>query len=326
MSRWFGVGASALLAHSGCQLPSRQVDPENLGTLYPETSASGRPLDAFTDAGAERVASHAAGARCVQPPEDTSRMSKHSPGRPSCHDASVLESLDARGTPRYACVWKPSRRGPAGRLPLLVLFHRDAESPTDFESSWGVRSWVDGLRWGKRREERGVVVLAPQGRRMLGPDGLAFQKGGVDNPDIDMTATWVNDLVRQGIVDSSRIYALGEGTGAWMAELFAKSRPDDVAAFAMLEAQPRLAWSCAFGDAPPSIVLADVCADRSLEGEGGSGEIVWIDDHGLPTSQLDRVCPRNRRTGPWAKAMSNVGMPFFSRHTLRTGRRFDIPR
>src|SRR6185295_5811377 len=99
-----------------------------------------RKAAAQKDAGARAAGSTGAGAAkppkppearppsegsCVAEQGQPGRELRKTLGRPPCRGAQVLETRDAEGSPRYACVIAPSGVATRAPLPLIVFFHAD---------------------------------------------------------------------------------------------------------------------------------------------------------------------------------------------------------
>ena len=93
---------------------------------------------------------------------------RRSAGR-RCRGAQVLETRDAEGSPRYACVIAPSGVETRAPLPLIVFFHADGDNPTSVDKETGLRKL--GATWNLTGDpaHAGFIVLAPQGRAFKTP-------------------------------------------------------------------------------------------------------------------------------------------------------------
>lgn len=183
-------------------------------------------------------------------------------GRPACRSEQILESRDADGSPRYACVMMQGAEARAP-LPLIVLFHGPEGTPAQIDKRTNWKKLAAKFDMTGDPAHQGFVVLMPQGR-LLRRDrsGAIFDTDyiGDGNVDVDTVDAYVADLTKKGLVDARRVYAVGESKGGRMAATWAMLRADKVAAFATFGSDaPPAAWTCADSPPPPALLMYRAC-------------------------------------------------------------------
>jgi dienelactone hydrolase len=277
---------------AACSTPSSGVDGGDLLGVFERDAgagaASARPSAARRDAGPGGTSAPAAQPPKppeVRPPSEGScvaeqgrprRELRKTLGRPPCRGAQVLETRDAEGSPRYACVIAPSGVETRAPLPLIIFFHAEGDSPTSVDKKTGLRKL--GATWNLTGDpaHAGFILLAPQGRAFKAPSQAERERGatpytpsapfdaeftGEDNVDVATVDTFVDQLIQRKLVDRRRVYALGASYGGHMAATYAMLRADRVAAFATYGSDaPPATWACP-GPPPPAMVVYRACDD-----------------------------------------------------------------
>jgi polyhydroxybutyrate depolymerase len=109
-------------------------------------------------------------------------------------------------------------------VPLLVDFHSIGSS------GWGELS---SSRYPAVTDPEGVIIAFPDG--LKGPAGAAWNMGPccvVDVDDVAFTRAVVADVAKSACIDSKRVYAVGELTGAGLVHYLACHAADVLAAVA----------------------------------------------------------------------------------------------
>jgi len=352
--------ASWVLAISvvgSCTTPSSDVDGGDLlGVFDRDASADARdartrrPADAATDArgSGDGSASDAAGvddagvrvrvapgSTCIAPEGLPNREIHRTVGRPACRDAQILEWRDAEGSPRYACVFAPKGVETRAPLPLVVFFHEGLDDPTSVDKKTGLRKLGAHLNMTGDPAHAGFIVLAVQGRAILGgKQGTIFDTDytGADSVDLAAVDHFYDELATKGLVDARRVYTLGASWGGRMAATYAMARADRVAAFATYGSDaPRAVWSCA-GPPPPAVVLYRACdtpfpcesVERWLRARDGlAAETEWVrlgaGNEDEPNCSVRNRCSALKGTAHhrrWPKEREADIFKFFAQHTL----------
>jgi poly(3-hydroxybutyrate) depolymerase len=344
------------LASHGCELPSRDVDGRDvMGVFERDGGVDGGVVARSPEAPATSTASADAAVRappvsrapaagmCVEASGQPNRDIRRTVGRPACRRGRILEHRDAEGAPRYACLFGPSGAEATAPLPLLIFFHPGHADPTIVRKATGLpQKSLDfelaTAKTGKGERERapraGYWILAPQGRALFGEKrGVVFDTEYVseDNVDIQTVDQFIDAIVAEGIVDRSRIYAMGWGAGGEMATLYASVRADRIAALAAFAtAPPRATWSCPTPPTPAAIFYRACDAVTSCEAVE-----TWLrarDDHRAETLAMrlgaadaaEGHCAVNK-CGPklgtanhqrWPKGVERRVLEFLAGHTL----------
>lgn len=343
------------LVCQGCELPSKDVDGRDvMGVFERDAGVDGGVVARAPEAPPSATSSADAAVRapsvsrppapgmCVEPAGQPNRDLRRTVGRPACRRGRILEHRDADGAPRYACLFGPSEA--TSPLPLVVFFHPGHADPTivrkatslpqkalDFEIVAPSAAKGEG---GERSKRKGYWILAPQGRALFGEKrGVVFDTEYVseDNVDIQTVDHFVDSIAAEGIVDRSRVYAMGWGAGGEMATLYASVRADRVAALAAFATSPpRATWSCPTPPTPAAIVY------RACDAVTSCQEVeTWLrarDDHRAETLALrlgaadteEGHCAVNE-CGPklgtanhqrWPKGAERRVLEFLAGHTL----------
>lgn len=256
-------------------------------------------------------------------------------GRPACRDAQVLEWRDADGSPRYACVFSPKNVETRAPLPVILFFHGAYDDPTIIDKETTLRK--HGARFSLTGDpaHTGFIVLAVQGRAILGGRyGTTFDTDytGTDNVDIAAADHFLQEIINKKLVDKRRVYTMGNSWGARMAITYAMVRADRVAAFAVYGTDaPPAKWTCP-GPPPPGFVAYRACdsffpcesverwlsARESLSAETASLRLGSFNNE-EPHCALRNKCPEikgaaNHRR--WPKNREIDMLRALARHTL----------
>ncbi len=333
------ASAAAWIA-AACSTPSSGVDGGDLLGVFEQDAGAAaadggqpRPSAARQDAGARAAGPASAAAPPTKPPEARppsegscvaeqgrpGRELRKTLGRPPCRGAQVLETRDAEGSPRYACVIAPSGVETRAPLPLIVFFHADGDNPTSVDKETGLRKL--GATWNLTGDpaHAGFIVLAPQGRAFKTPSQAERERGakmytatapfdveftGEGNVDVATVDAFVDQLLEKKLVDRRRIYALGGSYGGHMAATYAMMRADRVAAFATFGSDappaelgvlgpPRPRW--------PSTARATTCS-RVSRSSGGCARATR-------SPRTPRSCASTRPAGTSPTARSGTAAP-----------------
>lgn len=345
------LSASLPAALVSCSSPSSNVDGGDLLGVYDPKDA-GSDADAASDARAPKDAGNKekppgvspgptkerkpVTGTCIAKQGEPDRELRRTLGRPACRGDEILESRDADGSPRYACVI--GARGAEARapLPLLIFFHGAEGTPATVDKRTAWKKLAAKFNLSGDPAHPGFVVLLPQGR-LLKRDkrGAIFDTDfiGEGNVDVTLVDQLVEDLRKRGLVDPRRVYSIGESDGGRMAATYAMWRADKVAAFAAFASDaPPAAWTCSDTPPPPALLLYRACdavtACDDVEGwararEKMSAETVSI-RLGEGTQEelhcaLKNKCSKAKGTANherWPKGREEDILRFFSKHAL----------
>ncbi|WP_437873293.1 alpha/beta hydrolase family esterase [Sorangium sp. So ce363] len=364
------AGAAAWLA-AACSTPSSGVDGGDLLGVFEQDAGAAaadggqpRPSAARQDAGARAAGPASAAAPPTKPPEARlpsegscvaeqgrpGRELRKTLGRPPCRGAQVLETRDAEGSPRYACVIAPSGVETRAPLPLIVFFHADGDNPTSVDKETGLRKL--GATWNLTGDpaHAGFIVLAPQGRAFKTPSQAERERGtkmytptapfdveftGEGNVDVATVDAFVDQLLEKKLVDRRRIYALGGSYGGHMAATYAMMRADRVAAFATFGSNaPPAEWACP-GPPPPAMAVYRACDDtfpcesverwlRARDALSAHTSFLRLDEAGRdePHCALRNRCSAKKGAinhARWPKSRETDLLRFFAGHVLALG-------
>ncbi len=272
---------------------------------------------------------------CVAPEGQPDHDVRRTLGRPPCRGAQVLEWKDGDGSPRYACVVAPPGVETRAPLPLVVFFHDPTDNPSAVDKKTALRKSGAVYDLAGDPAHTGFIVLAPQGRHILGGKrGSVFDTDytGADNVDVATVDHFIAELDGKGLVDHRRVYTLGASYGGHMAATYAMMRADKVAAFAAYATDaPRASWSCG-GPPPPGMVLYRACdgffscesVERWLRARDGvQAETAWLrlgaGNEEEPSCATRNKCTPLRSEGNhhrWPKGREADVLAFFKRHAL----------
>jgi dienelactone hydrolase len=196
---------------------------------------------------------------------------------------------DSDGTPRYACLWKPSSM--PGPMPLLVYLHPSMAS-AEWVTDTDLLDRIDTLDLSGDPARPGFILLAPQGRfshhyygfsptslnqatdaigtgwdtwyRQLNPDGDVTVNGVLYKENVDAAAIdhFIQQMVATGLVDTNRIYISGWSNGAAMAYLYALNRPNIAAMASYSALNPYAAFDDTCKQTPVAGVPANISQSR----------------------------------------------------------------
>ncbi len=194
-------------------------------------------------------------AKAGEPKQGTGRVGR----RPACRGATILEHQGPERAPRYACVFSPRGATERAPLPLLIFFHDVHDDPSALHKKTHLRKHYRTFDLSGEPQHAGFIVLAPQARRLAGVLRFDSDYHADENADVQALDKFVQQLQDQGLIDPTRIYALGHGRGGEMAALYSMLRPARVAAFATFASNAAaFRWSCS-EPAPPAAILYRAC-------------------------------------------------------------------
>lgn len=267
--------------------------------------------------------------------------------RPPCRAAQVLETRDAEGSPRYACVITPPGVETRAPLPLIVFFHAEGDTPTSVDKKTGLRKLGASFNLTGDPAHAGFIVLAPQGRAFKSPSQAERERGGSthtpiapfdaeftgeSNVDVTTVDHFIDELLARKLVDPRRIYALGASYGGHMAATYAMLRADRIAAFATYGSDsPPAEWACP-GPPPPAMVVYRACDDlfpcesverwlRARDALSSHTPFLRLDEANRdePHCALRRRCTAKKGAlnhARWPKSRETDILRFFAGHAL----------
>lgn len=265
--------ALAPVAFFACSTPSTGVDGGDLLGVYEKSDASadaaptakpskdgGKPKNVSVPPGPTRERKPVAGS-CLAKQGEADHDLRRTLGRPACRD-EIVETRDADGSPRYACVMAKGAETRAP-LPLIVLFHGPEGTPAQIDKRTNWKRLAQKFDMTGDPAHPGFVVLMPQGRLLRSDrSGAVFDASyvGDGNVDVDLVDKLIADLTKRGLVDARRVYTVGESKGGKMAAMYAMLRADKVAAFATFGSEgPAISWTCADSPPPPALLMYRAC-------------------------------------------------------------------
>ncbi len=217
---------------------------------------------------------------CVRPATDVTEPSITDPSPvPRCaHSALTVETFEAGGFTRHACVARPPGASTESLAPLVLFLHPGGADGADtLALSTQLLSRFEDYDWGAGA--RGFFIAAIHGRNLHYPT-LADRDGrhhdflfrDLDapsrNPDLAAMDTLVQRLLPEG-VDPRRIYVMGWSNGGFFGQMFA------IARHAPTTAGYRVAAAAVFATADPFAgVERDPRTDETLpDHECGLSEV-----------------------------------------------------
>lgn len=157
---------------------------------------------------------------------------------PTCNLALWDERLtrNVLGFTRHACIHRPSGASSSSKRPLLLWFHPGGEGSADLAATeTGLVVKADSFDLTGDPARPGFILVSVQGRNLRFPttaprDGQHHDfyfrdlNSPSTNPDIANVDALIDEIVQEGIVDSSRIYVSGWSNGAFFSQLYAMAR------------------------------------------------------------------------------------------------------
>lgn len=336
-------------AVSSCSTPSSSVDGGDLLGVFDRDAGS---TDAAADARSSKDAGKPAKApavapgptkerkpvtgTCVAKQGEADRELRRTLGRPACRGDEIIETRDADGSPRYACLMGARDAAPRAPLPLIVFFHGPEGTPATIDKRTAWKKLAPKFDVTGDPSHPGFLVLLPQGR-LLRRDktGAIFDTDfiGEGNVDVALVDQLIEGLTKRGLVDARRIYTAGESKGGLMAATYAMLRADRVAAFATFASDaPPAQWTCADTPPPPALVMYRACdAVTSCDSveqwvrarEKAQAETIAIRlGDGTQTEvhcAMKNKCTKTKGTvnhERWPKGREEDILRFFARHAL----------
>jgi len=148
------------------------------------------------------------------------------------------------------------------RAPLVLLFHGAPSNGRDAQMFMGFDAVADA---------RGFIAVYPNGIAGswgVGCDCTEADARGID--DVLLVRSLIEQLEREGLVDGSRVHAVGYSQGAMFSHRLACDLSDRLAAVAAVAGEmPRLVSARCAPTRPLSIVMLHGTADRNVPWEGG---------------------------------------------------------
>ena len=221
--------------------------------------------------------------------------------------------------------------------PLIVFFHGPPEGPASVDRQTGLRGLSSRFRFADGGESKGFFILSPQGRALSNRGGeKAFDSEYTadDNVDVAMVDHFVSELLREGRVDTQRMYTMGASDGGRMAALYAMLRSDRVAAFATYASEgPSAQWRCP-SSPPAAMVVYRACdpetpcetverwvMSREKMGAETASLRLGIMGESEPFCALRRACSRDEGLGNhsrWPRTRDEDILRFLREHALAT--------
>ena len=157
---------------------------------------------------------------------------------PDCDPEEWDERLtqNIMGLTRYTCIHRPSGASVSSPRPLVVWFHPGGAGGADLAArETGLVDKADTFDLTGDPSRPGFILASIQGRNLRFPteaprDGLHHDFYFRDlaspskNPDIANTDALIDTLVREGIVDTDRIFVAGWSNGGFFGQLYAIAR------------------------------------------------------------------------------------------------------
>ncbi|MEZ4308686.1 MAG: hypothetical protein R3F14_11630 [Polyangiaceae bacterium] len=271
------VPVAVALTATSCSTPSSSVDGGDLMGVFDKDAGSvadaaasarprkdgGKPGKApAVPPGPTKQRSPVTGT-CVAKQGEADRDLRRILGRPACRGDEIIETRDAHGSPRYACVMGGRGADTRAPLPLIVYFHGPELTPAqiDKRSTW--KRLASKFNLTGDPAHPGFVMVLPQGRLLRrDKSGAIFDAEhiGEGNVDVALVDELIGTLEKRGLVDRHRIYTLGESKGGLMAATYAMLRADKVAAFAAFASEaPPASWTCENVPPPPALLMYRAC-------------------------------------------------------------------
>lgn len=165
---------------------------------------------------------------------------------PVCKQGKLLKFAQD-GLRRYACLNLPPQAqgnaAPAGtKWPLLIYLHGSRTMPESlYLEGKNLFTLHDQYPLSKDPAVKGVIILAPEGRRATPWPASDFQTGtgfhwdewyrnSTENLDAKAVDHFLDEVIATGQVDPRQIYVFGWSNGAYMAALYGVWRGDRIAA------------------------------------------------------------------------------------------------
>jgi dienelactone hydrolase len=217
---------------------------------------------------------------------------------PKCSGGKLLGPWnDSAGTPRYACLYLPSKAS-SSPLPLVVYLHPSL-ADADSIGITNLLKTINTANVSDNPQNPGFILLAPEGRntthlypsfdskgpgwdnwyRQISPSGEVTVGGTTyaENVDAATIDHFIDLETATGKVDPNRIFVTGWSNGAAMAFLYGLSRPN-IAAIAPYSAPN------------PFGAFNDPCQQTPVAGAPGGNSQLQIFNPGLPTDHLHNNC------------------------------------
>ena len=339
----------ALVAVTSCSTPSSTVDGGDLLGVFDRDAGStdaaadarpskdgGKPTKPPTVAPGPTKERRPVAGTCVAKQGEPDHELRRTLGRPACRGDEIIETRDADGSPRYACLMGAKDAASRAPLPLLVFFHGPEGTPATVDKRTAWKKLAPRFDLTGDRAHPGFLVLLPQGR-LLQRDktGAIFDTDfiGEGNVDVALVDQLIEGLMKRGLVDARRIYTAGESKGGLMAATYAMLRADRVAAFATFASgAPPAQWTCEGAPPPPALVMYRACdAVTSCDSveqwvrarEKAQAETIAIRlGDGTQTElhcAMKNKCTKTKGTvnhGRWPKGREEDILRFLARHAL----------
>jgi len=166
---------------------------------------------------------------------------------PMCGGTGTVLSdyRDNNGELRYACLSQPLNMAAGVQLPLVVYLHPSLFTPDTLYGATDLPEFIQTADLTGDPNRPGFILLAPQGRNTThfypfpddtGPGwdnwyrntqaGLEFglPEAQAENVDVAAIDHYIEEIIAQGHVDTSRIFLTGWSNGSAMAILYGHAR------------------------------------------------------------------------------------------------------
>jgi dienelactone hydrolase len=245
---------------------------------------------------------------------------------PSCTNGALLGPWnDSDGTPRYACLWKPTTV--SGPLPLVVYLHPSMSSADNVQSD--IMNNINTADLSGLANETGYILLAPQGRftqhfygdvypnlppsipdngsnptiseqnsdlvntgwdnwyRQLSPNGDVAVNGVTYKENVDAATVdhFIQNAKSAAQIDTKRIFMIGWSNGGAMAYLYGLNRPSGSAALG----GDGVAAVAVYSAPDPFAALDDPCMQTPVGGTATNGQI-HLYSISMPSYHVHNYC------------------------------------
>jgi poly(3-hydroxybutyrate) depolymerase len=207
--------------------------------------------------------------------------------------------------------------------PLVIAFHGGGGNPSSMVRLSGLND---------KSDEAGFVVAYPYGSNRDPENGLTYNGGGCCGyamaqkiDDVGFTAALIDDLILNGSIDKSRVYATGLSNGGIMAHRVGAELSERIAAIAPIGGPLMLDEFAP--KHPVSVMHFHGTKDELAPYEGGKGKgtnnvparmrptfasvdstiAAWVRVNGCQTSPQTELCPDSANDGMTSSTMTYAG-------------------
>lgn len=172
-------------------------------------------------------------------------------------------SIDVNGVERQYILHLPaSYRRANGALPLVLFFHGGKSEAEGMDRLTGFNAMAD---------KNNFIIVYPKGIDQRWNDGRGSPEAAAD--DVGFVRVLIDRLVREGIVDSRRVYATGISNGAMLTHLLACELSDAISAIAPVAGTiPTDVSKRSRPTRPVPVMMIHGTKDPLILWDGGTGE------------------------------------------------------